>query len=111
MFDAFLASLPILVVAVFLVGLRWPASRAMPLSLATVVLLALLVWKVPAMQSGQPFASVDVTPEASFGGIMIDSSSRQLGGRYSQTRLGDRLHHILHFRLSDDATLEQKEQA
>ena len=29
---AFLALLPILTVGVFLVGLRWPASRAMPLS-------------------------------------------------------------------------------
>lgn len=47
---AFLASLPILVVAVFLVGLRWPASRAMPLSLITAAILALFVWKVPALQ-------------------------------------------------------------
>lgn len=50
MFHAFLASLPILVVAVFLVGLKWPASRAMPLSLITAVVLALAVWKVPGIQ-------------------------------------------------------------
>jgi lactate permease len=50
MLYAFLASLPILVVAVFLVGLKWPASRAMPLSLVTAVLLALFVWKVPGVQ-------------------------------------------------------------
>jgi lactate permease len=50
MFYAFLASLPILVVAVFLVGLRWPASRAMPLSLVTAKLLALYVWLVPGWQ-------------------------------------------------------------
>ena len=30
--QAFCSLLPILVVAVFLVGLRWPASAAMPLS-------------------------------------------------------------------------------
>lgn len=47
---ALLASLPIVVVGVFLVGLRWPASRAMPLSLATVVVLALFVWKVDPLQ-------------------------------------------------------------
>ncbi|MCP4505766.1 MAG: L-lactate permease, partial [Fuerstiella sp.] len=50
MFYAFLASLPILVVAVFLVGMRWPASRAMPLSLVTAAVLALLVWRVPDME-------------------------------------------------------------
>ena len=47
---ALLAFLPILVVAVFLVGLRWPASRAMPLSYATAVVLALWVWQVPMPQ-------------------------------------------------------------
>ena len=46
---AALASLPIVVVAIFLVGLRWPASRTMPLSLVTAVLLALFVWKVPGL--------------------------------------------------------------
>ncbi|MEZ6127101.1 MAG: L-lactate permease [Planctomycetaceae bacterium] len=50
MLYALLASLPILVVAVFLVGLRWPASKAMPLSLATAVVLALFVWKVDSIQ-------------------------------------------------------------
>ena len=50
MFYAFLASMPIFVVAVFLVGLRWPASRAMPLSLVTATLLALFVWKVAPLQ-------------------------------------------------------------
>ena len=47
---AFLAFLPILVAAVFLVGLRWPASRAMPLAYLTCVGLAALVWKVPGAQ-------------------------------------------------------------
>ncbi|HEY8506196.1 MAG TPA: L-lactate permease, partial [Gemmataceae bacterium] len=45
-----LAFLPIAVVAVFLVGLRWPASRAMPLSYLTAVALALWIWKVPGIQ-------------------------------------------------------------
>ena len=47
---ALLACLPIATVAVFLVGLRWPASRAMPLSYATAAVLALLVWRVPGAQ-------------------------------------------------------------
>jgi len=37
---------PIVVVAVFLVGLRWPASKAMPLSYVTAVLVALLYWRL-----------------------------------------------------------------
>lgn len=47
---ALLATLPIAVVGVFLVVLRWPASRAMPLSYVTAAGLALFVWKVPAIQ-------------------------------------------------------------
>lgn len=42
----FLSLLPILAVALFLVILRWPASRAMPISYAVVVALALTVWKI-----------------------------------------------------------------
>ena len=47
---AVLALLPIVTVAVFLVALRWPASRAMPLSYAVAIVLALAVWRVPALQ-------------------------------------------------------------
>jgi lactate permease len=47
---ALLATLPIAVVGLFLVVLRWPASRAMPLSYVTAAVLALFVWKVPALQ-------------------------------------------------------------
>ncbi|MBA3316327.1 MAG: L-lactate permease [Planctomycetota bacterium] len=45
---ALLSLLPIAAVALFLVGLRWPAKRAMPLSYFVAVLLALFVWQVPA---------------------------------------------------------------
>ena len=45
-----LALLPIITVAVFLVGLRWPASRAMPLSYVVAAVLALVVWQVPVVQ-------------------------------------------------------------
>ena len=45
-----LATLPIVVVALFLVILRWPAARAMPLSYLTAAGLALFVWQVPFAQ-------------------------------------------------------------
>ena len=45
-----LSLLPIVTVAVFLVGLRWPASRAMPLSYVVAVVLAIGVWQVPGVQ-------------------------------------------------------------
>ena len=45
-----LALLPIIVVAVFLVGLRWPARKAMPLSYIVALVLAVAVWQVPGPQ-------------------------------------------------------------
>ena len=44
---AVLSLLPIISVAFFLVLLRWPASRAMPIAYLTASGLALLVWGVP----------------------------------------------------------------
>jgi len=44
---ALLSLLPIISVAVFLVMLRWPASRAMPISYVVSVLLSLFVWQIP----------------------------------------------------------------
>lgn len=41
-----LALLPILVVGILLVGLRWPAKYAMPLGYLVAVLVAILVWRV-----------------------------------------------------------------
>lgn len=43
---ALLALLPIIATFFFLVILRWPASRAMPISYVVVVIIALTVWKV-----------------------------------------------------------------
>ena len=42
--------LPIAVVAVFLVGLRWPASRAMPLAYFAAVAVAFLYWQLGVPQ-------------------------------------------------------------
>ena len=47
---AILSLLPIATVAVFLVVLRWPASRAMPLTYAVAAVLALFVWQIPGVQ-------------------------------------------------------------
>src|SRR5690606_22074770 len=44
---ALLSLLPIVSVAIFLVVMRWPASRAMPIAYIVAALLALLVWQVP----------------------------------------------------------------
>ena len=48
--QALLSLLPIAVVGLLLVGLRWPASRAMPVSYLTAAGLALWVWQVPALK-------------------------------------------------------------
>jgi lactate permease len=48
--QALLATLPIVAVALFLVVLRWPASRAMPISYLVAAGLALFVWQVPGVQ-------------------------------------------------------------
>lgn len=44
--QAFLAVLPILIVAFLLVGLRWPASRVMPLAYVSSAVVALALWGV-----------------------------------------------------------------
>lgn len=49
-FAPLISLLPIIVVAVFLVGLRWPASKAMPLAYVTAILVAWFVWRLDAMQ-------------------------------------------------------------
>ncbi len=48
--QAVLSLLPIAVVAPLLVVLRWPASRAMPVSYLAVAVLAYFVWKISAVQ-------------------------------------------------------------
>jgi lactate permease len=50
MWLAFLSLLPIAVVFGLLVGLRWPARRAMPVSYALVAVLAWWIWEVPTRQ-------------------------------------------------------------
>lgn len=47
---AFLSLLPIISVAIFLVLLRWPASRAMPIAYIVAGLLAYFVWQISFSQ-------------------------------------------------------------
>ncbi|MFO7932584.1 MAG: L-lactate permease [Bacteroidales bacterium] len=44
---ALIASLPILVILVLVVGFTWPATRALPVAFAITLLLAMTVWKTP----------------------------------------------------------------
>ena len=45
--EVFLAALPLLVVAVLLVGLLWPAARVMPLAWVVALAVGALVWGMP----------------------------------------------------------------
>ena len=45
---ALIASLPIVAIFVFMVGFRWPATKAMPLAFVIALILALSIWKTPA---------------------------------------------------------------
>ena len=80
---AALALLPILVVGILLVVLRWPAARAMPLSYLTAAALALLVWKIPFPQVAA--ASVNGLVIAAsllfivFGAILLLNTLQQSG--------------------------------
>ena len=47
---AILSLMPIAVVALFLVVLRWPASKVMPISYVVAAILALFVWQVSTAQ-------------------------------------------------------------
>lgn len=45
-----MAAMPIIAAAVLLVGLRWPAKKAMPAVYAAAVLIAFLAWRMPVMR-------------------------------------------------------------
>ncbi|GAB3798083.1 L-lactate permease [Virgibacillus kimchii] len=87
---AILALLPIIVVAVFLVGLKWPASKAMPLSYIVAVLLALFVWDVAFPQVAA--ASVHGLIVAVtllfiiFGAILLLNTLQESGGLHTIRR-------------------------
>lgn len=79
-----LSLLPILVVGIFLVGLRWPASKAMPISYVVAIGLALFVWKVPMVNVAA--ASINGLVVAGtllfiiFGAILLLNTLQESGG-------------------------------
>ena len=81
---AILSLLPIATVAVFLVGLRWPASRAMPLCYIVAVLLALFIWKVPFAQvaaaSTNGLVVAGTLLYIIFGAILLLNTLQESGG-------------------------------
>ena len=60
-----LSLLPIIAVAVFLVGLRWPASKAMPISYLVAAILAPSGEKPPARLSPWRSESGSILPRCS----------------------------------------------
>jgi len=84
---ALLSLLPIAVVALFLVILRWPASRAMPLTYAVAVALALFVWQVPAVQvAAASVKGLIVAVELLyiiFGAILLLNTLRESGAMHA----------------------------
>ncbi len=81
---ALLALLPIAAVALLLVVLRWPASRAMPICYLVAVVLALGVWHVPLVQvAAASIKGIVVALELLyiiFGAILLLNTVRESGG-------------------------------
>ncbi len=81
---AVLSLLPIIAVAVFLVGLRWPASKAMPISYLVAVGLALFVWQVPGVNVAAATINGLVTAGTLlyiiFGAILLLNTLQESGG-------------------------------
>jgi len=84
---SFLSLLPIIAVAFFLVMLRWPASKAMPISYIVAVALALGVWQVSTLQVVA--ASINGLVDAFelifiiFGAILLLNTLRDSGAIHS----------------------------
>ena len=81
---AFLSFLPILTVAVLLVLLRWPASRAMPVCYGLVAILALFIWQLPATKvAAASLNGLVITVSLLyiiFGAMLLLNTLRESGG-------------------------------
>jgi len=79
-----LALLPIIAVAFFLVGLRWPASRAMPICYFVAVAMGLFIWKVPkervAAASVNGLVIAGTLLYIIFGAILLLNTLKESGG-------------------------------
>jgi lactate permease len=84
---ALLSLLPIASVALFLVALRWPASRAMPIAYLVCVALAMLVWQVPAAVVAAATLNGIVVAATLifiiFGAIALLNTLQESGGLYA----------------------------
>ncbi|WP_456272933.1 L-lactate permease [Bacillus sp. AK031] len=60
-FELITALTPVLAVFLFLVILRMPALKAMPISLSATALLAYFVWKVPAVRISAAYVKCGVS--------------------------------------------------
>lgn len=84
---ALLSLLPIASVALFLVALRWPASRAMPIAYLVCASLALFVWQVPvAVISAATINGIVVAITLIFiifGAIALLNTLQESGGLYA----------------------------
>lgn len=82
-----LALVPILTVLIFLVILRWPASRAMPLAFVVTAVVALTVWKVPLNQviaaSSRGLVSVIEILFIVFGAILLLNTLKESGALHT----------------------------
>jgi len=84
---ALLSLLPIASVAIFLVALRWPASRAMPIAYIVCAALALFVWQVPtAIVAAASINGVVIAATLIFiifGAIALLNTLQESGGLYA----------------------------
>jgi lactate permease len=80
---ALLALTPILAIFFFLVALRWPAKRAMPVAFALTVLIAFFLWQMPASQIAAATAKGWITCAALlyiiFGAILLLNTLKESG--------------------------------
>jgi lactate permease len=81
---ALIAAIPILLALVLMVGMRWPATKAMPLAWLTAATGAILVWNLPigyvAALTIQGFITAIGILIIVFGAILILRTLQQSGG-------------------------------
>ncbi|WP_321494297.1 L-lactate permease [uncultured Desulfobacter sp.] len=81
--SAFIAFIPIALVLIFMVGLRWPATRAMPLAWLICALIGATLWKMPpglvAASTLSGFGSAINVLIIVFGAILILYTLRESG--------------------------------
>ncbi|SDZ67577.1 lactate permease [Evansella caseinilytica] len=84
---AFLATIPIISVFLFLVIMRWPAKKAMPIALLVTIVMAMAIWRVDGNQVAAAATKGVVTAlEVSlivFGAILLLNTLKESGAIYT----------------------------